>query len=576
MVWKRSDPQGHEAAKIKWEIVPWTRGRVLDVGSGPCKAFPHFIGLDNGHDIRTFGHQFRPDVWIDDAADLRLFASEEYDAVFSSHLLEHIEPKNVVKTLREWWRVIKVGGYMVLYLPDETLYPKVGEVGANPDHKWDVSYTLLVELQRKTGVSWDLIEWQRRDQDNEYSLYFVFQKLKEQPSGFPLQTFSCIEREERRKACGKRACLVRYGAFGDLMQASSVLAGLKSQGYHVTLMTSPPAHEVLAHDPNVDEFYLQDKDQVPNVELGSYWNYHKKKFDKWVNLSESVERTLLPFVPNTPAIISPAARHRLCNINYLEFQHQIADVPHDPQVHFYATDAERKWARAEKRAMGEFVVVYALNGSSVNKRWAGMDQLIAALLVDFKDLHIVLVGGNDGQILEQGWFGWDKDPAKHEDAKKVQTEPRVHCRCGKWDIRQTYSFLTESADLVFGPETGVLNCACQLPVPKVVLLSHSTPENLCRDWVNTHAVASEHTVCPGRGNNEAPACHLLHYGWDSCKQVNFPDDFPDEKLRGTPMGIAQCQHDLDFESVYRVVWHAVTWEMERKAGARPQLAAAGG
>lgn len=554
MAWRREEPQGNEAGKIRWELVKWTRGRVLDVGAGLWKPFPHFIGVDNCADTRLYGHPIKPDIFVQDASDLGIFADAQFDAVFSSHLLEHIEQRYVVRTLREWLRVLKVGGYLVLYLPDETLYPKVGEEGANPDHKWTVSYMLLVELMQKTGVSWDLVDWQRRDQDREYSLFTVFQKTKEG------QTFSCASRP---KIEAKRACVVRYGATGDMIQASSVFAGLKKQGYHVTLMTSPPGNQVVEHDPNIDEFYLQDKDQVPNHELGPYWEYHKKKYDKWVNLSESVEGSLLVLHPRMPHLISPRARHMTCNANYLEYQHAIAGVPHEPAVAFFATDEEKKWAKAERRAFGDFVVVYALNGSSVHKRWPWMDRLIACALIDFPDLHFVLVGGPDGQILEQGWFGWDKDPAKHEDAKKVQTEPRVHCRSGKWEIRQSLAFL-EQADMVFGPETGVLNAAAQLPIPKVLLLSHSSVENLPRDWVNTHALYSSDTECPGRGKNEAPACHQMHYNWDHCRQANFPEG--SGEMSGKPMGVSQCAYDLSFEEVYKVFWHAVTWEKERRCG----------
>ena len=186
MVWKADDPQGNESGKIRWELVKWTRGRGLDVGCGPNKAFPHMIGVDNGADIQLFGHQFKPDVWIDDAADLRLFGTESMDFVYSSHVLEHIPFDKVVKCLKEWLRVIKINGYLVMYLPDETLYPKAGEPGANPDHKWNVSYQLMIDLMEKAG-HWDLVDWQRRDQNDEYSLFFVFQKKAK------AHTFSCTE-----------------------------------------------------------------------------------------------------------------------------------------------------------------------------------------------------------------------------------------------------------------------------------------------------------------------------------------------------------------------------------------------
>ena len=47
MTWDIKTSEGNEAEKIKWELVPYTRGLGLDIGCGPCKAFPHFIGVDN-------------------------------------------------------------------------------------------------------------------------------------------------------------------------------------------------------------------------------------------------------------------------------------------------------------------------------------------------------------------------------------------------------------------------------------------------------------------------------------------------------------------------------------------------
>ena len=97
--------------------------------------------------------------------------------VFSSHLLEHIPYENVPKTLSEWMRVLKTGGHLSLYVPDEEEYPKMGTEHANPDHKWDVNYAKVVAAMEKVPYDWDLIDFQRRDQADEYSLFFVFLKL---------------------------------------------------------------------------------------------------------------------------------------------------------------------------------------------------------------------------------------------------------------------------------------------------------------------------------------------------------------------------------------------------------------
>lgn len=177
-MWRRDDPQGAESLKIRHLIVPYTRGRGLDVGCGPWKAYDHFIGVDNFDEWG--GMDWRPDV-ISDADDLSLFAAESLDYVYSSHLLEHIEEP--AKVLEEWWRVLRPGGHLVLYLPDEDEYPKVGEDGANPDHRWNVNYDAVVGMMKAIG-SWDLVEFEKRNGDfgpgsdrNEYSLFFVFKKL---------------------------------------------------------------------------------------------------------------------------------------------------------------------------------------------------------------------------------------------------------------------------------------------------------------------------------------------------------------------------------------------------------------
>lgn len=177
MTWKLEGPQGNESAKVRWELVPYMRGRVLDLGCGPFKTFPHFIGVDNGHHDKQFGWQNRADIIVDTCEKLDIFASQSCDAVFSSHLLEHIPFENVPSTLKEWMRVLRHGGYLMLYLPDEDEYPKVGTAGANPDHKWDVSYDKVVKAMDSVPGGWDLVDFQRRNEGDEYSLFFVFKKL---------------------------------------------------------------------------------------------------------------------------------------------------------------------------------------------------------------------------------------------------------------------------------------------------------------------------------------------------------------------------------------------------------------
>lgn len=55
-----------------------------------------------------------------DAARLPWFADGVLDFVYSSHLLEDFEDTET--PLREWLRVLKPGGRLVLFCPDEQVY----------------------------------------------------------------------------------------------------------------------------------------------------------------------------------------------------------------------------------------------------------------------------------------------------------------------------------------------------------------------------------------------------------------------------------------------------------------------
>ena len=232
---------------------------------------------------------------------------------------------------------------------------------------------------------------------------------------------------------------------------------------------------------------------------------------------------------------SPTARHMVMNHNYVEFMHKIADVPHDPQIKFYATADEKAWAKKQRDHMKyDNMIIWSLAGSSVHKTWAGLDNVIASIFLAFPSTAIMLVGGPECTILEAGW----------------ENEPRVFRTCGKFNIRQTLAML-DHADLVIGPETGVLNAASGMDMPKICFLSHSTHENLTRDWKNVVPMFSENTECPGRGKNEVPACHMMHFGFDYCR-------------RHEESGVAQCMADISVQQVWGAVEEQMTKIVERK------------
>jgi ADP-heptose:LPS heptosyltransferase/predicted SAM-dependent methyltransferase len=501
MTWNIDDSQGNESGKIVWETVPYTRGRGLDLGCGAYKVWPHAIGVDNYSDTVLFKVAMKPDV-VSSVTKLDVFGSASMDWVYSSHVLEHVEFEQVPDTLREWMRVLKPSGYLILYLPDEDEYPKVGEEGANPDHKWNVNIDRVVGVMKKLG-GWDLVRCEKRNADLEYSIFFVFQKR-----GDKQQLYS-----HKKPRPEKRAAVVRYGAFGDAIQASSILPGLKEQGYHVTFYCTPRTQEVLQHDPHIDEWYVQDTDQVPNSHLGTFWDHEAKKFDKWINLSETVEGTLLT-LPGRPNHKWPKnLRHRMLDVNYMEFTHEFAGVPMPPVPKFYSTPEEKVWARKERAKFGgDMLILYPLSGSAIHKVWPNQDSFFARVLIKYPGARIVTVGDMLSTVLEQGW----------------ENEPRIVKKASKYTIRESMA-LAEVCDVAVGPETGMMNAVSHLSMPKVVLLSHSSANNLTKYWVNTTTIEPQTTPCY--------PCHRMIYTFDDC-------------VKDEETGTAACQADISTDQVW--------------------------
>lgn len=495
MTWSQETSQGYESDKIAAFIVPYTRGRGLDLGCGMRKAWPHMIGVDSGH---HFG-QGAADIMIDDATDLGLFADNSLDFVFSSHLLEHIEDTR--KALREWWRIIRPGGYLVLYLPHRDLYPKIGDEGANPDHKHDfVPQDIIDHMVALAGDGedgWSLVECEDRSETNEYSFFQVYRKNAEKNV--------CRYDIWQRNPEGKRRVLViRFGAIGDQIMASSILPLLKEQGYHVTYMTTPAGQEVLRHNPSIDDWIIQDKDQVPNGQLGAYVETISSRYDKVVNLSESVEGSLLAIAGRSNHTWTDQARRKVMgSVNYLERTHDLAGVRYQIMPRFHPTDEERQEAMAFRASIGAPIVMWAIGGSSVHKIYP-FTNVVVSWLLERTDAHVLLSAGPDNALLEAGIVS-----TLGEHGTDLS---RVHKTAGDWGVRRTLTF-AEYADVVVGPETGVVNAASHLATPTVVMLSHSSRENLTKHWRN--AIVLE----PDKARTPCFPCHRLHYDWTYCQEV---------------------------------------------------------
>jgi ADP-heptose:LPS heptosyltransferase/predicted SAM-dependent methyltransferase len=466
MVWRPEDAQGNEAAKVRGDALPYCLAGI-DIGCGPSKVFPHLTGVDNLRDVRLFGIDMKPDLVVNDAADLP-FKDRAVPTVFSSHTLEHIADYKAA--LAEWWRVLAVGGHLVLYLPHRDFYPNIGRPGANPDHKHDFAPADIEAAMREIAADWTLLENQARNEGREYSFLQVYRK---ELAGAGQRVSPPLPE--------KRAGVVRVGSHGDALWASSVCAHLKKQGYHVTVYASSRGAEVLRHDPNIDRcFPLPDK-ALSDAEFLAWRTHEAVKYAKWVDLVGSVENRLLYHPGSNEFYLSHRLRHLYANRNYLEVVHEYADLPQgDYRQRFYPSAEEAAVARQRRAEIDGPLVVIAPAGSGPVKYWPHAQRLMELLAAE--KIHSVVLGDvPDGQLAD--------------------VEPYGKVVGMRWSVREALAY-TLLADAVVGTESLIVNAVAFEPMLKVVTLSHSSNENLTRHWRNTAALAATGLPCY--------PCHRVH------------------------------------------------------------------
>lgn len=467
MVWKLETSNGDESSKIKYEVLRYCN-RGLDIGCGPRKVWPHLTGIDNFTDTKLFGIRMRPDMAVADASRLPMFADGAFDTVFSSHTLEHIV--DFKAALREWWRLLSVGGHLTLYLPHRDLYPRIGQPGANPDHKHDFCNDDIVEAMREIAPDWTLLVNETRDKDDEYSFLQVFRREK---PGHGHQVAPPLPE--------KNIGIVRVGGHGDALWASSVAANYKEQGYHVTCYVGPTGGAILKHDPNIDDLVVFSDTVIPHAESVAFWCHQAQRHQKWVNLIGSVENRLLPHETSYEFFLPHSVRHRLMNANYLETVHAYADLPPTGfRQKYYPSAEERAWAEKIRAELPGPLVVINPAGSGPVKYWPYAQRLME-LLAERKVYSIAIGDIRDETVVgcePYGIFGGMEWPVRHALALALQ------------------------ADAVVATESLVANAVAFEPMLKVVTLSHSSIENLTKHWVNTASAEALAIPCY--------PCHRVH------------------------------------------------------------------
>lgn len=475
-MWSKELPDGYESRKCRNRIVPLCRGTGLDLSVCDEKIVKSAIG------VGPKGSRDK-NISLDLSANdsLRMFSDDYFDYVFDAHRLGNFVCTEAV--LREWWRIIRYGGYLILYEQDKDYYPHVGTPGARLDRKKDLYWQDAWEIIKKFGNA-ELISHSRHNDSNEYSWQLVVRKkfsVLRKPYDFikPLSDWG-KKLFPRIKKTNKEALVIRYGALGDTCWLTPVLRKLKEDGYYVVVNISERGAPVLRENPFVDEFIImRDATEIPYLELDQFWSQIGRRFERVVNLTKSVEGTLIRCEGDESFHWPHDMRHKECNYNFQDRTMELAGYPEAkgclPELYF--SDIEETLAKNfRENHRDKFVILWSLSGSAFHKIYPFAEYVAGDMCVTHKDdVQIITVGDELCKILE-----WQNS---------ITTN-----RAGQWTVRQSF-IMTKYADLVIGPDTGLLNAASAFDTPKIVFLSTNSVENLTKYWKNTTSLMPEDCEC---------------------------------------------------------------------------------
>jgi SAM-dependent methyltransferase len=133
--WLTSDNNLGETATCREYLAPWCRGVGLDIGFGGAAPIVESAICIDRDGVGPWGGRWPADLILDAFEELP-FESGGLDYVYSSHCLE--DAVDTVRVLYEWCRVIRRGGHLVLFLPDQAVYEQYCRRHGtlpNQDHK---------------------------------------------------------------------------------------------------------------------------------------------------------------------------------------------------------------------------------------------------------------------------------------------------------------------------------------------------------------------------------------------------------------------------------------------------------
>lgn len=358
---------------------------------------------------------------------------------------------------------------------------------------------------------------------------------------------------------GQWAAVARFGGVGDNLIAAAVLSGLTRQGNHVEVITNEHYGCVFENNPFVEKLSIcKDGDQPPGGDK-PWQAWFAKRAHEYTgglyHLSHTVECTLAFFEGQTQFWWRPEMRRMIAHKSYLEMAADVCGSGYDFPPLFYPTGLELKKAAETKLKMGPKVVGWVLCGSRFDKVYPYAGFAIARIIKE-TGAHVMMLGSGKGKEYELAKV------IQHDVEKQNGSLDGLHLamtleaseerpadegfvnKGGKmfadWPVRRSLTQLC-LCDTVISPDTGPAWAVAMQPMPKIMLLSHASAENITKHWVNTVTLTANPSRVP------CWPCHRLHDTPDTCV------------IAKDKAGVA-CISDISVETIVQYTKEALQWK----------------
>ncbi len=295
--------------------------------------------------------------------------------------------------------------------------------------------------------------------------------------------------------------LIAYRAYGDFIYSSPVLPYLFDK-YDVYLETNCKGDDLFHDDPRFKQKAVFVFEQYPANEFSSRCEERFKLIRKQINpdveinLNGTLEVACIAR-REQPEYHYPVGDRRVVfgsNAFYdAVFRRCGMETPNPLNLEgLYFPEEIATWAKQwrEKHA-GKFIVFVPIHGSSIHKVFRNWRNVVQRILDQYDDAFVYLIGDNKEKVSD----------FKHERVRGL-FHPDL-------PFKQTV-LMTKYADLVIGPETGIMVAAGMWGTPKIMVTSASSVWQVAQYTRNDFSFQAPVACSP---------CHLSVFDINDCQNV---------------------------------------------------------